>query len=570
MKQNKKQDLRAYLRFLKNAKLPWLGYFIKLGIGIATSTITIRLYALTGDIMNGDLSSGALGKYIVGEGASLILTIIGLVLAILIGSMVDRRLQKFIWKKFIRMPLEKLDETDPATLPGRLTSDIKMVGNSIDYFFTIIELTYSVVLVMMTVWQIDHRLTLTLFSVIPVTIFVALVTGRLQYKINDRTQTAYAGFMGYVTQGLNNMALIKAFSAEEKESARGSRSARGLYKANMYGAEMQLVISPLTQLTGCIAKVIVLVYGVWLIAKGYILVGSLVELFLYLDEIEIDALQYVYCWSYLKQAQGGTATVAALTGMPNEQTKREASFSVPDADIRFSDVTFRYAENEILHGASFTIPKGKITAIIGPSGAGKTTILSLLERFYQPASGRILFGNTPAEHYHLDEWRKSFAYVPQSSPLFSGTIRENICYGIDGDVREEELIRAARIANIYDFIQAQPQCFDTPIGQSGCHLSGGERQRIAIARAAILNPDFLLLDEATCNLDATSSADVQKALRNLMEGRTCVIVTHDMRAVKKADHIVVINNGTVEMEGTHEQLLANSDFYRSCCELQAV
>ena len=254
--------------------------------------------------------------------------------------------------------------------------------------------------------------------------------------------------------------------------------------------------------------------------------------------------------------------------LPDENMQSKMSFALADEDIHFRNVSFGYQGNSVLDDVSFTIPKGKVTAIVGVSGAGKTTVLNMLERFYEPTEGEILFGNTPVSDIHLNEWRDAFGYIQQNSPLLSCSIRENICYGLDRPVSEQELIEAVKQANAYDFIMELPNGFDTEVGELGGKLSGGERQRIAIARTLIKNPDYLLLDEATSNLDAKNTADVQTAIRSVVKGRTAIIVSHNMKEIRNADNIIVLNKGKVSSSGTHDALYGKDTVYTAFCDLQ--
>ena len=231
------------------------------------------------------------------------------------------------------------------------------------------------------------------------------------------------------------------------------------------------------------------------------------------------------------------------------------------------NVTFRYEDRDVIQNVTVLIPKGKVTAIVGPSGAGKTTLLSLLERLYTPDEGEIRFGKTPVETIHLDEWRGATGYIQQSSPLLSGTVRENITYGLNREADESEIIAAAKKANCYDFIARLPQGFDTPVGAMGGKFSGGERQRIAIARMIIKDPDYLLLDEATSNLDAENELEVQQALNGLMKGRTAIVVAHNLRTVVNADNIIVMDQGRIQAVGTHETLYGTCDLYTKYFDL---
>ena len=227
------------------------------------------------------------------------------------------------------------------------------------------------------------------------------------------------------------------------------------------------------------------------------------------------------------------------------------------------NVSFSYSDTPTLNGVNFRIPKGQITAIVGPNGAGKSTLFKLLERMYDPDSGMLRFGEEDIKKYDLSSWRGSFAIVSQDKPLLSGTVRENILYGVRRKVEEDELIRVAKLANIYDFVMATPGGFDAPVGMGGSNFSGGQRQCIAIARAMMRNPDYLLLDEATSNLDAKSEKMVSQALTNLMKGRTTVMIAHNYSATRDATHIVVMKDGKVEAEGSPEEMLASNEYYRA-------
>ena len=237
-------------------------------------------------------------------------------------------------------------------------------------------------------------------------------------------------------------------------------------------------------------------------------------------------------------------------------------------DLKFENVTFRYDTDTVLKNVSFTLPAGKTTALVGPSGAGKSTIFGLLERFYDPESGRVTLGGVDAKEFHKSSWRQAIGYVPQSSPLFSGTIRSNMTYGLDRTFTDEELARAAKDANIYEFILSCDNVFDTDVGERGCKLSGGQRQRIAIARALLKDPQILLMDEATSSLDPEARSEVEKAMERLKEGRTTVIVAHEIRSIEDADQIVVLSGGEVNGIGSAGQLASNNALYRRLKDLQ--
>lgn len=236
---------------------------------------------------------------------------------------------------------------------------------------------------------------------------------------------------------------------------------------------------------------------------------------------------------------------------------------VADADIILDHVDFSYQTAKVLSNLNCSIPKGKITAIVGTNGSGKSTLFKLLERMYNPTAGKIYFGDKDITEFSLSSWRKSFAIVAQEKPLLSGTIRENIMYGVERKVTEEELIHVAKMANIYDFVMNTPGQFDAQVGPGGSNFSGGQQQCIAIARAMMRNPDYLLLDEATSNLDVKSEQQVTEALNNLMEGRTTILIAHNYSATIFADQVIVLCDGEIQAVGTPKELLETNEYYRT-------
>ncbi len=247
------------------------------------------------------------------------------------------------------------------------------------------------------------------------------------------------------------------------------------------------------------------------------------------------------------------------------EPERESGADVPEicSDIRFENVSFAYSEErEVLKNVSLTIPMGKVTAVIGGNGAGKSTLFKLLVRLYEPSEGKILFGGEDISEFDLAQWRKRFAYVFQREALIGGTVRENMLYGLEREVSEEELIETAKRANCYDFIMEKPLGFDEDVGLGGSNFSGGQAQCISIARAMLRSSDFLLLDEATSNLDVMSEALVTDALDRLMQGRTTIMIAHSFAATKNADNIIVMKDGCPEASGSPAELEENNDYYR--------
>lgn len=313
---------------------------------------------------------------------------------------------------------------------------------------------------------------------------------------------------------------------------------------------------------------LVIIMGVLFISSKKLGVGTWVAYYLYAKNLIGIVNSQMGNWLAIKVAQGSTEKISRIVEEPLEEYKKTMKPDGKEEDIHFKNVYFRYDDKDVLSDVCFDIPYGKVTAFVGPSGGGKSTIANLLERFYKPVSGKINLGDTSIDEYDLKEWRKSFGYVSQDIPLISGTIRENILYGTDTEVNEEEFNKAAELSSVSEFVSKFPEGFDKEVGEFGSKLSGGQRQRIAIARAILKDPKFLLLDEATSNLDACCENAVQKGLNNLMKGRTTIVIAHKLESAASADKIVVVDNGKISGEGTHDELLKNNKLYKELVEIQ--
>lgn len=273
---------------------------------------------------------------------------------------------------------------------------------------------------------------------------------------------------------------------------------------------------------------------------------------------------------YGMRSNGELYYVGTLMASEEEQYERSVAMPLVDEDIRFEEVSFAYGEENTLEHINCVIPAGKRTAIVGLNGSGKTTMLKLLERFYTANGGVIRYGDTAVEEIHLGEWRQNFGYVLQKPRLFDASIRDNIVYGIEREVSEAEIIAVAKKANAWEFIERIPEGLDFVVGDNGCKLSQGERQRIAIARAIMVDPAYLLLDEATSNVDVASKAIIDWALLSFMEGRTTVFISHNAEEIKSADHVIVLNDKTVEAQGAPEEVMQTSVTLKKILEGGAV
>lgn len=573
MSEHKKIGWKPFINLIRKAKLPWGLYALTFFAMFFTATFSLMSPKIMQRIMDGEIFNRPLVlKYIgLAIGTAITVSLSGLVRVFAVAKG-TRNIQNTVWSKYIRIPLPFFNKQPSLLLISRLTHDPQHINGAVNHFISVLMSTYSLVGSLIIMWGMNVKLTLVLLPVIPYILIVSLLVGHFTQKAQDRVQTRYSGLTAFLAERLPKIRLIKSFGKEKQEVEQGDEVIDDQYKADISRAFVDLYGEPLLQSVQGIIMGLVLVYGGYLTTTGELGIGALVAFYLYVANIHNHVLSYGLFYQNLKAAKGAAHKIATIVDSDSEIFKREKSFAgvieESTGDIRLEHVGFSYDSTEVLKDVNLTIPKGKVTAIVGPSGGGKTTILSMIERFYDPNVGRIILGNTPAEKIHLDEWRNSFSYVSQGSPLLSGTIRDNIVYGSAVDISDDMVRDAAEKANALEFIESFPHGFEEDVGEMGSKLSGGQRQRIAIARAIMKNPDYLLLDEATSSLDVQTADHVQEALNNLMVGRTTIVVAHNLSTVQNAEQIVVIDHGKVNGRGTHEELLEQNDLYRNLVEIQ--
>ena len=543
----------------KSVKIPWPLYVIQVIIGIFTTKVALLYIPYETDLKLGNVDDpGLLWAYIGLLLLSVGTNIIGRIPQFYASSIVARNLQNKLIGRSVRLPMKSL-ERDASQIVSWITEDCTYADGlitSVIGFLTGLVSTYMSVTSMSA---IDNTMLYIVPFIIAYIIFSTWLEGKFMFLRERRGRSANAELTAYLSEHLSFITQIKQLNSQKDEIERGKTAIKDFYRAEVYQAALTIINNFVSGAVPSLITIFIFIMGVPKVNDGAITITDLAafQSFVMIAYQSLSSLPGIY--TSLMYYNGQLFYIANLMAEKEEVYDREHTMDMEDRDLKFENVSFAYGDKPIIKDASFTIPKGKITAIAGPNGSGKTTLFKLIERFYTPDSGVISFGEYDAETINLKEWRQNIAYVLQEPQLFNGSIRENINYGMSREVSEEETRSAARLACADEFINELPGGYDFVIGENGCRLSAGQRQRIAIARAVMLDPSYLLLDEATCNMDVYSEKAVTEALMKLMHGRTTVMISHDMKMLEKADHMIVLNGGIVEAEGTKEEAQAKSE-----------
>jgi ABC-type multidrug transport system fused ATPase/permease subunit len=473
------------------------------------------------------------------------------------------RLRRDTYQHLLKLPMIFFAQRRVGELNSRISSDVTLLQDALTTNLAELIRQFIVVVVgVVMLTQVSGQLTLTMLAIIPVVAVVAVFFGRFVTKLSRQVQDRIAGTNVIVDETLQGIQNVKAFANEGWEEMRYSSAVMEARKLALKGARWQgaFVSFIILCMFGAIVLVIWRASLLW--SADEIKIGELVTFILYTIFIGASIGSLPELVNRLLKAIGASERLLDIqeeTAEPITLTERTQHLELAGS-ITFDDVHFHYstrADMPVLKGVTFTIKPGERVALVGPSGGGKSTIASLVLRFYDPVSGSVEIDGRNAKDYDLSALRDRMSIVPQEVLLFGGSIRENIAYG-KPTATQAEIEEAARKANAHEFITSFPEGYDTVVGERGIQLSGGQRQRIAIARAVLKDPAILILDEATSALDTASEKLVQDALDKLMQGRTSLVIAHRLSTVRNADRILVLDKGTVVDSGTHDELIADT------------
>ncbi|MBS4220475.1 ABC transporter ATP-binding protein [Bacillus sp. FJAT-49711] len=573
---NKQNSLKPFISLILSTNIPKLALTLGLVASLITTIAGLVVPLLTKNLVDGFSVSLLSIPLIIAIGiafiAQAIISGFSLYLLTSVGQKIVARLRDRMWVKLIRLPVSYFDKTSSGETVSRVVNDTSIVRELISQHFPqfitgIISIIGAVTILLIMDW----KMTLMMLIAVPITIAIMFPLGQQMAKISRGLQDETAVFTGHIQQTLGEIRLMKASTAEQNEEQKGLSGIQKLLSFGLKEARVFALIAPIMQFVIMLVIVMIIGYGGMRVASGTMSTGSLVAFLLYLFQIIMPVTTFAMFFTQLQKAKGATERIINILELPLEEGQEGLNIDITNKTVHVDNISFAYSEDEpVLKNISFEAKSGEMIAFAGPSGGGKTTMFGLLERFYEPTAGDIRIGDTSIKDLSIESWRSQIGYVSQESAMMAGTIRENLCYGLENwkEIDDERLWEVAKMAYADQFIRSFSHGLDTEVGERGVKLSGGQRQRIAIARAFLRDPKILMMDEATASLDSQSEGIVQQALARLMEGRTTFVIAHRLSTIVDADKIIFIEKGEVTGSGTHKELIATHALYREFAEQQ--
>ncbi|EPE61123.1 multidrug resistance ABC transporter ATP-binding/permease protein BmrA [Exiguobacterium sp. S17] len=563
---------QAFLRLFRVAKPPkqlFIGaVLISLVQAMAALAIPLILQRVVDNWSEAVLDARLVAIFVVAFLVQVVSSAISIYWLHIVGQRVVANLRTTLWEHLVALPIPFYDGVKSGDLVSRLNNDTTTLQQLLsEQSVRLLTSFVSVIGAVGILFTLDWQMTLVILFSVPTTLVIVIPLGRKLRTIAKKTQHELGGLSGFFAELLGEIRLVKSQATEREEVAEGSRRIERLFDYGVKEGRIQAILIPLLNVTLTAMLIAILGFGAYRVSTGALSTGALLAFMLYLFQIITPLITMTEFITRLQKARGATERISELLAVEPERYAA-ATENIQQSTLTFEDVTFRYDEQPVIDAISMTVPFGATTAIVGRSGAGKTTLFALVEQFYVPSSGRILYGDRDIDSYGRDNWRQVIGYVAQDSPVLSGTVRQNILYGLKRDATDTEIKNACEMANAWSFIDAMPNGIETEIGERGVRLSGGQRQRLAIARALLRDPQILLLDEATSSLDSESERVVQEALDRLMRGRTTLVIAHRLSTVQHADQIIVLENGGISGLGTHKTLLQDNELYERLVKQQ--
>lgn len=478
-----------------------------------------------------------------------------------------------LYKKILELPIFYFSEKRKGDTMARISTDVLEIQHSfLSILVMIVREPLTILFTIAAMVAISFKLTIFVFMFLPIAGFIISKIGKTLKKKSDDVQKEQGYFLSLVEETLSGLKVIKAFNAQKQHIDKFEKSTHRFYNYSNTLLNRTNLASPASEFLGIAVIAVLLWYGGRLVLIDQTLTGDKFLAYIALSYNVLTPAKLISKASYVVK-KGNAAAERVLEVLETENPLKEKDNALEkssfNSEITIDNISFKYQDDYVLKDFSLTIPKGKMVALVGQSGSGKSTIANLLTRFYDINKGSIKIDGNNIKDLKKSSLRSLEGLVTQDSILFNDSVKNNIRLGLE-DKTDEEIIAAAKIANAHDFISELPNGYDTNIGDGGGKLSGGQKQRLSIARAVLKNPPIMILDEATSALDTESEKLVQEALEKMMKNRTSIVIAHRLSTIQKADLIVVMQNGRIVEQGTHQILIEKKGTYKKLVEMQSL
>lgn len=561
----------SFKEFLGLIKMTEPNYLL-LGIGmiflVISSSIQVYVPKLASSLVNNfqkGVDYSLLGKVVGLFIFSALVSALGGTILGIFGENVIQNMRKRLWNKLTILKVSYFDSVKAGEISSRVVNDTNQVKQLLAVTFP--QTVASVITVIGTVYmmiKMDWHMSLAMVIAVPVVILCMIPVMAFGSKVSHIRQDAMSQFNGLATETLSEIRLVKTSNAESQAQVRAANEVDRSFNVGKKEAIFDASMQPIMMMVFMSMVFGLLAYGMHRIAIGVMTIGTLMSFLMYLFNL-IGAMPIIATlFSEVAKAAGSTRRVQELLSREPEDFESGQDIDLSEKTLSVKNVKFSYEdapEEPILTDISFTAQPNQVIAFAGPSGGGKSTIFSLIERFYEPTEGQIKFGDIDIKDIKLSDYRRQIGFVSQDSAIMAGTIRDNLTYGLAENFSDEQLWDVLELAYARKFVEEMPDKLNTEVGERGVKISGGQRQRIAIARAFLRNPKILMLDEATASLDSESEMKVQEALSNLMKGRTTLVIAHRLSTIVDADSIYFVEKGKVTGSGKHDELVSKHKTY---------
>lgn len=566
----------SFTNLLKKIKWPKLLVFTAFVFSVLSSLSSLLIPFYTGEFVNSIGQNNNIDyNFIILFGLLFIINLVlggfGIYFLKKLSESIIYSVRSLIWVNVIESNLKFFDDNESGNLISRIINDSQILTDFLsdklpNLLPSLITLIGSFIILLIMDW----KMTLITFVTIPIYLISMILLGNYMKKISIDIQKRTAELSGFLGKIISNIRLVKISNKENKEIDSVHNKLNSLFDLGLKEGKITAFIQPIAGMIMLSSVGILLGYGGTRIFNNTISAGTLVAMVFYVIQMIVPFTNLSSFITDYKKAVGVSSRIEDLLQSPKDRRDYNPNLTVQNGSIKFNNIHFSYGDKPILKDISFEISDGDFVAIVGPSGSGKTTLFNILSRLYKIDKGNIFYNGNSIFNIPLVNWRNKLGYVMQGNMLMNDTIKENLLYSVTNTVEDAHIIKYTQLANCHDFIIDLKEGYHSMVGENGVKLSGGERQRIDIARNFIKNPDVLLLDEATANLDSHSEHIIQETISKISERRTTLVIAHRLSTIKNADKIIFLDKGCITGIGTHTTLMNSHEKYSSFVQSQNI